>query len=134
MGAMVFVAFIVWHLLRFVLSAQWVSADVVCAAISGYLLMGVLWAFAYFLTAQLVPESFVFSAGPPSNRSMMGFEAIYFSFVTLSTIGYGDITPASPVARMLSVTEAITGMFYMTVLIARLVAVYSRGPRTVSRR
>jgi uncharacterized membrane protein len=65
---------------------------------------------------------------------MTGFDSLYFSFVTLSTIGYGDITPASRVARMLSITEATTGMFYMTVLIARLVGVYTSGARSGLRR
>jgi hypothetical protein len=56
---------------------------------------------------------------------MKGFTAVYFSFITLSTVGYGDIAPVSGVLRMLTMIEAITGTFYMAVLIARLVAVYS---------
>jgi hypothetical protein len=55
---------------------------------------------------------------------------VYYSFVTLSTIGYGDIVPASPAARMLSVLEATTGLFYVTVLMARLVSLYSREQPT----
>ncbi len=56
---------------------------------------------------------------------MEGFNAFYFSFITLSTVGYGDITPVSKVARMLAATEAMTGLLYVAVLIARLVALYS---------
>jgi uncharacterized membrane protein len=61
---------------------------------------------------------------------MNSHNALYFSFVTLCTVGYGDIVPLSLMARMLSILEAITGLFYMTVLVARLVALYSsEGPR-----
>jgi hypothetical protein len=56
---------------------------------------------------------------------MNGFTSLYFSFITLSTVGYGDIVPASEVARMLAMVEAMFGMFYMTVLVARLVSLYS---------
>ena len=54
---------------------------------------------------------------------MKGFNGLYFSFITLSTVGYGDITPVSKVARMLAAMEAITGLLYVAVLIARLVAI-----------
>ena len=60
------------------------------------------------------------------------FNSIYFSFATLSTIGYGDISPVAGVARMLAVAEAVVGMFYVTMLIARLVSLYSAGDSTSS--
>jgi hypothetical protein len=56
---------------------------------------------------------------------MNAFTSLYFSFITLSTVGYGDIVPASKVARMLAMVEAMFGMFYMAMLIARLVSLYS---------
>ena len=122
---LLFVVFVVVHLLRFVLRAPRVNSEVLCAGISTYLMMGILWGFAYALVAGLVPGSFAFTVGPASNRSMVGFNTIYFSFVTLSTVGYGDIIPVSGVARMLAIAEAMVGMFYVTLLIARLVALYS---------
>jgi voltage-gated potassium channel Kch len=61
---------------------------------------------------------------------MSGFTAIYFSFITLTTVGYGDIVPVSTVARMLTSTEAMTGTLFMAVLIARLVSLYSTQPPT----
>jgi hypothetical protein len=72
----------------------------------------------------------VFNDEVASGRTMVGLEAVYFSFVTLSTLGYGDIIPASNISRMLAVLEATTGMFYVTVLIARLVSMHvgSRQP------
>jgi hypothetical protein len=65
--------------------------------------------------------SFVFTVGLVSSRSMNNFNALYFSFTTLSTVGYGDIVPVSGIARMLAMVEAVFGMFYVTLLIARLV-------------
>jgi hypothetical protein len=122
---LLFVAFVVVNLLRFTLRSSRVTLEVLCAAISNYLLLGLLWVFAYQLSAALVPDSFNFASGPSSSRMMDGFNALYFSFVTLSTIGYGDITPLAPVTRMLAIVEATVGMLYMTVLVARLVAMYS---------
>jgi len=66
---------------------------------------------------------------------MNGFTGLYFSFITLSTVGYGDIIPVSEVARMLAVVEAMFGMFYVTLLIARLVSLYtSKSPVEVANR
>lgn len=124
-----FVAFVTVHLLGFVLRAPRVSTEVLCAGVSIYLLLGVLWAFAYMLVAQVVPGAFVFTVGPESDRVMHGLKGMYFSFVTLSTLGYGDIIPTSNTTRMLATAEATTGMFYMTVLIARLVSLYSSEER-----
>jgi hypothetical protein len=59
------------------------------------------------------------------DKAMDGFRAFYFSFITLSTVGYGDITPVSGAARMLSSMEAMTGTLYVAIIIARLVALYS---------
>ena len=56
---------------------------------------------------------------------MSGFTAIYFSFITLATLGYGDITPVADVARMLAMLEAMTGTLFVGVMIARLVSLYS---------
>jgi voltage-gated potassium channel len=87
--------------------------------------LGLFWSFAYILVDRLVPNSFVFTVGPDSSHSMNNFNALYFSFTTLSTVGYGDIIPVSGVARMLAMVEAVFGMFYVTLLIARLVSLYS---------
>jgi voltage-gated potassium channel len=123
--AVLFVAFVVANLFRFILTAPRVNREVLCAAVSNYLMLGIIWAFAYLLLAELVPDAFAFTAGPASERLMDGFNALYFSFVTLSTVGFGDILPVSRFARMLAIVEAATGIIYMTVVIARLVALYS---------
>ena len=61
---------------------------------------------------------------------MGGFNAFYFSFSTLTTVGFGDITPLSKVARTLAVMEAVTGTLYLAILISRLVGMYSPSART----
>jgi hypothetical protein len=114
-----FVLFVIIHLLRFVLTASEVDREVLCASISAYLLLGLLWTFAYWLVAELIPDAFAFNG---SDKSLAGFNGFYFSFITLSTVGYGDITPVAKVARMLAAMEAMTGLLYVATLIARLVA------------
>lgn len=123
--AMTYFAFVAVLLLRFVLRAPHVDINVLCAGVSGYLLLGFLWIPAYLLVAQVNPGAFFLSAGSKSGTTMDSFLAFYFSFATLSTVGYGDIVPVSRVARMLAVSEAITGLLYVAVFISRLVAVYS---------
>jgi hypothetical protein len=123
--AIVFVVFIIVQLLRFILWAPKVNSDVLAAAVSTYLLIGIVWAFAYTLVGRVVPRAFIFTVDPNLNRHMEGFEALYFSFVTLTSMGYGDIVPVANVARMLAMMEAITGVFYLALLVARLVGVYA---------
>jgi len=123
--AALFCGFVVVHLLSFILRASRVSLDILCAAIANYLMLGLLWSFAYQLVAQTFPNSFVFNFDSDPRHVLMGFEAFYFSFATLITVGYGDIIPAANVSRMLAVTESIAGVFYVTILVARLVAIYS---------
>lgn len=124
-AGLVFNLFVVANLLRFILRAPRVTTEVLYAGIATYLMLGLLWAFAYVLVNRMVPNSFSFTVGTPTSQTMLGFNGVYFSFVTLSTVGYGDIVPVSPVARLLAIAEATVGMIYMTVLIARLVALYS---------
>jgi hypothetical protein len=124
-AGLILIAFVVGNLLRFVLRAPSVNTEVLCASISAYLMLGLMWTLAYWLVDQLTPGgafSFNTNAGP---RSINGFDGFYFSFITLSTVGYGDITPVSRIARWLAAMEAMTGLLYVAVLIARLVALYS---------
>ena len=126
-AGLVLIAFVVAHLLRFILRAPVVTVEVLCASISAYLMLGLMWTMAYWLVDQLTPGgafSFNTKAGA---ASIEGFSGFYFSFITLSTVGYGDITPVSRIARWLAAMEAMTGSLYVAVLIARLVALYRSG-------
>lgn len=90
----------------------------IMGAIAVYLLFGIAYAHAYHLVSVLRADSFSSTGGPLNSPS----DWAYYSFVTLSTVGYGDITAVRPIARVLSVGEALTGQLYLAVLIARLVA------------
>jgi hypothetical protein len=68
------------------------------------------------------------SAPADAGASMDGFHALYFSFIALCTVGYGDVIPVSKPAPMFAVLEAVAGLFYVAVLISRLVSVYSSTP------
>ncbi len=126
--AVLFLLLFVWRLLRFILHAPRVDANVLCAGAAGYLTLGLLWSLAYTLAARISPDAFVFGTGAASGHTMKGFTSMYFSLITLTTVGYGDIVPALGLSRMLAATEAICGTFYMAVLVARLVAMHSSAP------
>jgi Ion channel len=129
-AGILFIGFVVAELLRYIERAPRVDSEVLCAAVAGYLLAGLAWSLAYELLNHLDPNAFVFNLSSRGSQSMHGFTTLYFSFITLATVGYGDFVPLSPVARMLAIAEAMFGMFYMTLLIARLVSMYSATTRT----
>ena len=93
----------------------------VIGGISGYLLIGFTWTFAYQLLVQQVPGAIHFAAGVPDTLSRQPNHLIYFSFVTLATVGYGDAYPVHPAVRSLAVAEALVGQLYIAILIASLV-------------
>ena len=95
-----------------------INREVIFGAIVVYLLMGLMWAYGYALLEHLMPGSFVH----PGNISELDVNALnYFSFVTMTTLGYGDILPLSEPAKAMAMTQAITGQVYLAVLVARLV-------------
>jgi len=126
----VFCLFVMAQLFRFVFRAKRVDAEVLCAAIAAYLLLALIWSFVYILTAEMVPGAFAYTTGHASGWTMGSFSALYFSFSTLNTVGYGDIVPAADIARMFAMTEATFGMFYMALMISRLVSLYSSQAHT----
>jgi hypothetical protein len=120
-----FFGFVTARLLRFIVRAPQVDANVLCAGMSGFLILGILWIPAYVTVERLSPGAFQLPATVGGPGTLSGYGAFYFSFVTLCTVGYGDIAPVSNVARMLALTEAITGLFYMAILISRLVSLHA---------
>jgi hypothetical protein len=92
----------------------------ILGAVSVYLLLGLIWSSAYAILYQLHPDAFVGRLGDaPITQTW-----IYYSFVTLTTAGYGDITPVHPMARSLAIAESLTGQLYIAITLARLVALY----------
>ena len=123
--ALLLLGFVIGHLLHFILHAPVVTVEVLCASIAAYLMLGLMWTVAYWLVDQLTPGgAFSFNTSRDA-QTMNGFTGFYFSFITLSTVGYDDITPVSQAARWLAAMEAMTGLLYVAVLIARLVSLYS---------
>ena len=107
--------------LRFAMRAASVDAEHLYAALSAYLLAGIFFGLFYWVVEQGWPGTFVFT-GDFSRVS-----AIYFSFVTLATLGYGDIVPRTDVARGLAIVEGVGGQLFLAVMVARLVSLYGRG-------
>jgi hypothetical protein len=106
--------------------AESVDAEHVFAALDAYLLAGVFFGVGYTLLDQTWPASF----GAASEGDLSTMRGIYFSFVTLATLGYGDIVPNSDIARGVVILEAVIGQFYLAVVVARLVSLYSRPRRS----
>ena len=125
-----FLGYVVVIVLKFLFVSHRVSSDLICASLCVYLLLGVLYALAYSLFYYLDPTSFVFSFAEDGGAEVMRFGgertfiAIYYSFVTMSTLGYGDIVPTSSLARTCAALQAVVGQLYLAVLVARLVGLH----------
>lgn len=99
-----------------------VSSHRVRGAVAIYLLIGLIWAFAYAILDLHIPEAFTEAHSRQSADLLDLKEVVYFSFVTLTTVGYGDMAPQAPVIRSLAVLEALLGQLYLAVTLARLVS------------
>jgi hypothetical protein len=111
--------------LRFTLRATSIDSAHIYAALSAYLLAGISFGILYWAVESTWPGSILFSGGSVSSFSTA--DAIYFSFVTLATLGYGDFIPKTDVARGLAILEAVAGQLYLGVMVARLVSLYVSG-------
>jgi hypothetical protein len=120
------------RVLDYVLRGKEVGVQKIYAALTIYLLIGYTWAACYDLVATLQPHAFFVTHG---QGEVIEFRTlVHFSFVTLTSLGYGDITPVTDQARSLAFLEAIVGNLYLAVLVARLVGMYRPDPDTVRRR
>jgi voltage-gated potassium channel len=118
-----FFAFALYGILRAILVKQ-ASGDAIFGAVCGYLLLGIIWSLMYSALETACPGSFGMSAAQGTDVAAVRLDRgalSYYSFVTLATVGYGDVTPNTPLARTLAWMEAITGQFYLAVLVAGLV-------------
>jgi hypothetical protein len=110
------------HLIR----SREVTTEILFAAVCVYLLIGLTWASLYVFVDLVNPGSFVDTSG---NLPMTSPRYLFFSFVTLTTVGYGTLTPATDQARSIAMMEAIVGQIYITILVARLVGLHISKPR-----
>ena len=118
----------VFGALRFVLRSSAITAEHLYAALSAYLLAGVFLGVLYWAAEETWPGSLVVN-GPGASHPFLLGEGIYFSFITLATVGYGDMVPGNDVVRGLAVVEAIAGQFYLAVMIARVMSLFMRETR-----
>jgi len=118
----IFYLWAIWVAAKQVLfAAGAVDINKVVGAICIYLLMGLIWAMMYLFIAQAIPDAF---NGLEQVVWYDNFaDVAYYSYVTLTTLGYGDISPVAPIARFLVYMEAVVGVFYMAILVASLIGV-----------
>lgn len=116
---LIFFLWTTWMAGRQVLFTGTIDSHKIVGAVCIYLLLGLIWALLYLFIAEVVPDAF---NGLEQGPWYVNFaELSYYSFVTLTTLGYGDITPAVPVARFLAYTQATTGVLYIAILVASLI-------------
>ncbi len=122
---------LIYGLLRFIFNVRHVTIDVIVAGITVYLLLGTLFVPIYTQLEAVLPGSFSINTAMSEmvSVSIMWTRFLYFSYATLTTLGYGDITPISGVAQALSTTEAIVGVLYIAIFMARLVGAYASDLR-----
>jgi hypothetical protein len=110
-------------ILRNVFAERAITGDAVLGAVCGYLLAAGMWANIYAATEVLAPGSFTMSDELKAQSDWHGRTALfnYFSVVTLTTMGYGDVTPLRPPATAFAMLEAIFGQFYIAIVVAQLV-------------
>lgn len=127
-GWFLLLVFVTWSTLRGVLRQKAVTSETISMSISVYLLLGFTWGLMYQVIYLLQPGAFSIAGlgGAPISGHPADLEPVfpilgYFSLITLSTVGYGDITPLTLQARFAAAAEGIAGQFYLAILVARLV-------------
>ena len=116
---LLFFIFAAWQAARQVLFSGAIDSNKIIGSICIYLLLGLIWSILYLLITEFSPgaiSGFDFTVWYKNFPS-----AVYFSFVSLASLGYGEITPVNPVARFLAYLEAVAGQFYMAILVASLI-------------
>jgi hypothetical protein len=115
---------ITWSLLRTLLDHPTVQRNTLYGAASTYLLVGFAFATVYALLEEVHPPALGGHSARQGSARLLPADFVFFSFMTLTTVGYGDITPISAEARLVAVLEAVAGVFFLAFLVARLVALY----------
>jgi hypothetical protein len=111
-------------ILIYIARAERITIDIIFAAIIAYILIAVVFASVYVLVWNLNPEAFSIARDSLAHNGNERITMLYFSLITLATLGYGDIVAIDPFARMITAIEAVTGQFYVAVLVGLLVGLY----------
>jgi hypothetical protein len=123
--SVVFFGYVGIALLRHVIRAREVDAEILFGAACVYLFFALVWGLLYELVETVQPGSLAIGGRPLVAGEDFGTSIMYFSFVTLTTLGYGDIAPIGQFARVLAMLEAVLGQLFMVLLVARLVGVHT---------
>lgn len=115
-----FFGFVISLLIKFIFNQKVITLEVIYAAVVVYLLMAMMWAFAYLILEYFNPGSFSIPAGLTRDT----YQYLYFSFVTITTLGYGDVAPLTQKASSLVILEAVIGQMYLVIIVAWLVGMY----------
>ncbi len=124
LALVIFQAFLIFALMEFIFTTKVVSLDVLYAAITVYLLLGNTFAALFGAMETIQPNSFLAVKAPETAVAWVQF--MYFSFSTLTTLGFGDIVPLTAWAESLVVFEAVVGVLYLTIMMSRLVGMYAQ--------
>ena len=116
-----FYAFTIANLLRYVLRQDEMTADKLYGAVAAYVMIAIWWAFVHGLVQQFYPGAYFYQG---ASKALDMAELLFFSFTVITTAGFGDITPNLIQSRFLTLLEAVTGVMYVAILIARLTGVY----------
>jgi hypothetical protein len=111
-----------FSIMRFVLNRDPVTTDKICGAITAYFLLGIIWSFIYTIFYDIDPTSISVPPELVTTETVNSYWAIYFSFTTLTTMGYGDITPQTSLTQSYAIMQAAIGQIFLAVIIARLIA------------
>jgi voltage-gated potassium channel len=116
-----FLSYVVVAILRYIFRQRVVNPDIIAGSIVVYLLMALAWSFVYQMIVLVEPGSFSLNNHP---AALTATEFLYFSLVTITTVGYGDIAPVSPIARAFANLEAVVGQLFLVILVSWLVGMY----------
>jgi len=124
----VFLCYIGFFIIRFIFETEEISMDMIFAALCLYMYIGLIWMFIYVIAEVSRPGSFSFPvelpADPESYVNSLWNNFSYFSYVTLATLGYGDVTPLTRFTRAWAILEAVIGQMYLAVVVARVIGLY----------
>ena len=122
----IFFLVVVFSLIRQISRAKEVSAGVILGSLTGYLLIGIVYSLFVFFIIRTIPEAYSTQMGEIVKGSHVDASPpLYYTFITISSTGYGDIVPLKPISRSLATMMAVSGQFYIAVIVALLVGKFS---------